>query len=58
MGLCLGFKIMKSEKTKGEQAGLENRLPPPSGGDGGKTWSWNRVCSPPKGGEKYYLNSI
>ncbi len=45
--VSLGFNIMETnKKTRGEQAGLENRLFLSCGGDGGKTWSWNRIRSP------------
>ncbi len=42
----LGCKIYDGRKTKGEQAGLTNRLFPECGGAEGKTQSWHRARSP------------
>ena len=52
------FHSKTVKKQKGVQAGLENRLYPLKWRRRGKDLIMESIPFPPKGGEKYYANSI
>jgi len=56
---ALSVWALADEKNKrGNRRAWKTACSPSSGGDGGKTWSWNRIRSPRKEKKNYLINSI